>query len=131
MIVDYLERINDWIKWHFRFSHLKWFIQRGRRGWADCDVWSFDTYLASVIAGGVKHLKEIEHGHPADITRERWHEILNDIIFAFEALKDQPFVPPVWEPRFEPYPFSMPEDLYDRIKRGQALFAEYFQGLWD
>src|SRR6266852_1897293 len=37
-----LNRIVWWIK------GLKWFWQRGRRGWADCDTWSFDNYLAGV-----------------------------------------------------------------------------------
>lgn len=46
----------------------KWFYQRGKRGWADCDVWSFDDYLARVIADGLEHLAKTTHGYPANFS---------------------------------------------------------------
>ena len=35
---------------HFIYS-IKYFIQRGKRGYSDKDLWSADMYLAEVIAG--------------------------------------------------------------------------------
>ncbi len=92
---------------------IRWFFQRGRRGWADLDSWNFHAYVAGVIAGAVDHLGEIAHGYPARFHRElnrshvlgsvsetgeispeqadanqiRWNEILGDISFAFRAAK--------------------------------------------
>jgi len=39
---------------------IKWFIQRGKRGWADCDAWDFNTYVAGIIKEGTEYL--LEHG---------------------------------------------------------------------
>lgn len=35
---------------------IKWFYQRGTRGYSDRDLWSFDNYLADVISSGIKEL---------------------------------------------------------------------------
>lgn len=41
----------------------KWFIQRGRRGWADCDNWSMFSYLSEIMADMLKDLREKGHGY--------------------------------------------------------------------
>ena len=46
------------------FLNIKWFIQRGKRGYADCDIWQFDTYLAKIIFEGTRIIKDIKHGVP-------------------------------------------------------------------
>ncbi len=67
------------------FRKLKWFIQRGKRGWADEDTWEFNLYLAKVISGGVKKLKKDTHGFPSCVSAERdWDKILDKIIKTFE-----------------------------------------------
>lgn len=42
--------------------NIKYWIQRANRGYADCDVWSGDTYLARQIAGILTWLVENGHG---------------------------------------------------------------------
>lgn len=64
---------------------IKTFYQRGRRGWADNDVWSLDRYLSKVIAGSIAHLREHTNGHPCELTPEEWEEILLKIEWAFKA----------------------------------------------
>lgn len=46
-------------------KEIKWFIQRGRQGYADCDAWNFDNYLAGVISGGLKDLAKHPISFPA------------------------------------------------------------------
>jgi hypothetical protein len=46
-------------------KRVKWFFQRGWRGYADYDCWSFDNYLAKVIAGGLRDIAKHAHGYPA------------------------------------------------------------------
>lgn len=50
--------------WDFRWYHqgIKAFWQRGRRGWADCDLWSFDHYLAELIGSGLSELAKLKPG---------------------------------------------------------------------
>ena len=80
---------------HDIFDNIKWFIQRGKRGWADCDAsWDADAYLATVIPAMIKYLKANGHGLPTlteDKTERQaeaeWNNILDDIIFAWESHK--------------------------------------------
>ena len=75
--------------------NIYFFFQRGIRGYADCDTWGFSYYLSKVISGGVKYLKEINHGLPTweegktelECINE-WDCILNTIINTFETAKD-------------------------------------------
>jgi hypothetical protein len=53
------------------FRDIKWFFQRGARGYSDSDVWNFDCYLSDVIYNGLKQLKEIKHGFPCGY-KENW-----------------------------------------------------------
>ena len=50
----------------FRYD-IMYFIQRGKRGYSDRDIWGFDHYLAEVIPKGVRHLAKIHHGCPTDL----------------------------------------------------------------
>ena len=46
------------------YCEIKWFLQRGRRGWADRDTWSMDSYLERVIPGMLIRLANAAHGYP-------------------------------------------------------------------
>ena len=43
---------------------VKHFIQRGRRGWSDRDLWSLDNHLEKILAGSLVRLADTAHGHP-------------------------------------------------------------------
>ena len=70
------------------YRKIKSFIQRGRRGWAEEDTWDFDYYLSNIIAEGTKYLLVHQHGHPKDLTEKKWREILKEIIWTFQYLRD-------------------------------------------
>ena len=67
------------------FYWIKYFFQRGWRGYADCDVWGVDGYLLEVMLPMLKQLKVKKHGHPAIYTEERWEKIMNKMIKGLEA----------------------------------------------
>ena len=86
-----------------RLDDLKWYHQRGTRGYSDSDVWGFDYYLSDVVVGGLKKLKEDKIGCPCldgfgtnsseqtdsqfnDMQKE-WERRLDCMIFAFETTK--------------------------------------------
>ncbi len=75
--------------------NIRDFIQRGRRGWADSDTWSFEHYLSKIIVEGVKYLKEINHtlptweeGKTELECKNEWDIILNTIINTFQVAKE-------------------------------------------
>ncbi len=55
---------------------VKWFIQRGRRGWADCDTWSIDYYLNRIMPEMLESLARNYHGHPVNLSQSRWCNML-------------------------------------------------------
>lgn len=80
-------------RWKYFFSNpfstifyflnkVKWFFQRAFRGWADCDVWNMDAYLAKVISQMTRNLGENTFNN---IPREKMKP--KDVIF-YNALKN-------------------------------------------
>jgi hypothetical protein len=62
---------------------VKWFIQRGRRGWADRDTWSLDVYIATMLRDTLPYLAEHGHGYPGEGTEwdtsEKWEAYVKDL----------------------------------------------------
>jgi hypothetical protein len=135
------------------YRDIKWFIQRGKRGYADCDVWAFDEYLSKIIINGVKDLKFQMHGVPADqffsskdgndINMGAWKLILDEIIWAFEVT--QKIINAEWvylnskkrnkkstskfSKEFKYHIMTREECL--RYRNGWRLFQKYYFKLWD
>jgi len=89
-------------RWRFKLINLpsdiklniKTFIQRGKRGYGDSDLWDFFDYLSDVISNGIKDLKEIQSILPTwkdseseEVAQKRWDSILNKIIKTFKIAK--------------------------------------------
>ena len=128
----------------YNIRKIQWFIQRGKRGWADCDWWGMDYYLISIILPMLKELKKNQHGHPADLTEEKWNKILDEMVEGFEAaeraLNDE------YVDKFQPNWFESNEKLTKEtlnkcleetikdqkiFKEKMKVFVKYFFGLWD
>ncbi len=124
------------VKYFFRWGRWSW--QRAFRGWADCDVWSIDSYLSEVIPPMIERLNGITHGYPADLYggEKKWGEILTKIQQGFEASsrirnldnwdKDSPWT----EEDVERFKQADDRDL-ERMNDGLELFKEHFLSLWD
>jgi hypothetical protein len=46
------------------YDHAKYFIQRGKRGYSDRDVWGWYSHHAEMMVGVLQHLRKYKHGHP-------------------------------------------------------------------
>lgn len=78
-------------------NEIKYFIQRGMRGWSDRDLWCLYGHLAKIIAEGTIELKLKGYSLPStinpvtkewDYDEKRWKEIQEKIIKGFAiALK--------------------------------------------
>ncbi len=124
---------------------IKWFCQRGRRGWADCDWWNMDNYLIGIILPMLKELKKNGHGYPgideAD-TPEKWDAILDHMILGFEVGKrvidDEYFLetnadiltrtPTSDEVKLWGEKAEADQKIFDE---GMKLFARWYLSLWD
>ena len=97
---------------------IYWFFQRGYRGWADCDAWDLDTYLARVISEALKSFKKYYHG--AKPTKKE----LDIIIKGFEEnlkLMDLHY-------RYKSKKYNLSEK---KFKEGIKMFMKNFNFLWD
>ena len=127
-IIDWLEE-NIWWKieriWEWpreQFSELKWFFQRGKRGWSDSDLWSLDGYLSSWLPAALKQLKEYKHSYPCNLTEKKWDKILDQMIEAFK-IDDKIGLMEYKEKEYK---------KLDKIRRkGLELFIEHYSDLWD
>jgi hypothetical protein len=103
------------------YDKAKWFIQRGYRGYADCDAWSLDYYLAGWMPAAIKYLEENKHGTPIGMTPKGWATRLRIMREGFEAVKEMDEIPN--------------RNRYRQLKRkmdkGLRLFAGHFLCLWD
>ena len=123
----------------FRYD-IKYFIQRGKRGYADRDAWNFDYYLAKVISGGIDKLIKEVHGHPCDLKNIRqWKTILRKISKTFKTAtkinNDELYYITDYKINTE-YKNSkkfkvMTLKQNREYEEGWELFQQYFQGLWD
>jgi hypothetical protein len=105
-------------------KRIKWFFQRGWRGYSDCDIWGFDYYLAEIISKGCKQLAKEKQGYPSNSTPEEWDIVINKLVNMFDE-----------------YPKMLDfEKGYDKITQEEfdkkmdemfGLLRKYFVNLWD
>lgn len=144
-----IEAIKLTIKnWFENFSYLlkiiKWFFQRGLRGWADCDWWDMDYYLLKIIIPMLKKLKENKMGYPANLTESQWNDKLDKMIEGFEAAKrvlDNEYYKEVSGDSIEAIQNASRKEVKQWYKLSRAdeklfkkrmkLFSKYFFDLWD
>lgn len=113
-----IERLKDC------YRYVKAFIQRGRRGYADSDLWEFDYYLAKVIGNGIGDLAKISHGYSDKFsTFEEYADMLNEMSAGFLSYTDE----------FDLLELADKEAALalKKLKKSLALFKKYFQSLWD
>lgn len=64
------------------FKSCKWAYQRAKRGYADRDIWSFDSYLTEIMENGIRELAANSHTYPGTRefpTPESWASYLSKI----------------------------------------------------
>lgn len=106
------------------YRKVKWFIQRGKRGWADVDAWDIDSYLTPIMIGMLSRmLKGGILGYPDGISPEEWEDNLKRMLEGFQAaqqiLNDE---------------YRIGEDLDAKMATfhlGMDLFNQWYFSLWD
>ena len=123
------------------YHDIRAFVQRGRRGWADRDVWSVDSYLNSWLPDALRKLKKDkhgvpmgmfepedmdEHGNPSEAGMKagetRWNIIMDKMIAGFEANKR--LQEGLYEEELGEYPLDRPSgvsaDAWLKVKNNRT-----------
>lgn len=103
------------------FHKIKWFIQRGTRGYADCDVWDLDSYICTWLPKALRQLRDTGCGYPMEETAKKWKDILTQMADGFEAHNLSLELPDNKEFKKQ----------NTKLKNGLKLFTKYFNCLWD
>lgn len=111
-------RIINFIIYRLNFFIIKRFLkhlyQRIIRGWDDSETWSLDHSLAKLILPRLKRFKELQDGHPSDLSEKEWDEIIDKMIFAFEWYSDDPWC----------------KEVPKEVNEGIELFSKWYRDLW-
>lgn len=114
------------------FRCVKWFFQRGVRGWAPIDTWAFDEYLLKIMEGGLAYLRKTQHGYPASLTEKEWDRRLGEMIWSFQFLLDEG---DIWSQDCRRIGVDQADKNKEinekRAKEGLKIFIEHFADLWD
>lgn len=126
----YLQRPDLFVKHVYR--EIKWFIQRGRRGYSDADIWSLDYWLLTILPPAIRSLADTYHGHPVGLCRsdcmgmndtchceEKWIATLNQMA---EGLEKGILMQEAWD-------FS--QEHKNEFDDAFGLFHKHFFSLWD
>jgi len=114
---------HPWIIPGHVWREIKWFCQRGWRGYSDRDCWSIDGYLLKILPPMVAGLRDRGIGYPCDMeSREEWEKLLSIILMGLEANQ-------------RICDLDYDEGTYEALQlmsdRGLFLLAKHFNSLWD
>lgn len=102
---------------------VQWSYQRVTRGYSDLDSWNLNSFVAGVVAGVVKQMRENGFGYPADLTEDEWQDILLKIEDGFRAATD------LYEMNYDGRKEA--DALEATFREGMDLFSKWFHSLWD
>ena len=99
-------------------------LQRAQRGYADADLWNFETYLANVLCEGLEQFRQSTCCYPTETMKE-WEQTLLDMQDGFcyyvEHRDDMPSI--------EDYQAHQ-DEVNKRLKKSLKLLRKHFQSLW-
>lgn len=108
-------------------DEVRWFIQRGRRGWSDKDVWNLDYYLSGLLAESLRNraLKGA-YSHKYD-SWEEWQDDLNRVADVFENYHNR-----LWESWYGDgaYDADMAEQRNLEMDMAFVWLSDHFGSLW-
>jgi len=115
--IDEIKYYGFYIWWNWIIDlprEIKWSNQRAAKGYADCDTWNLDSYLAGIIVGAVSELKEYYHG--TEPTKKEFEKIIKTFQLYLNMLDTAR---------------KLTKEETKEYNEGWKLFKQYFTHLWD
>lgn len=140
-------------------KRIKFFYQRGKRGYSDQDVWSMDWWFFSVVIPMLKQLRDTKQSYPSKFkTPEEWDRELDTMIHYFiEATEEgcsekneyeEQYNKRWWDSfdkkgmayviddselrdKYLQRSYEIDEYREDMKNKGFEMFSKYFWNLWD
>lgn len=114
------------------YYNIKYFIQRGKRGYSDFDIMDFDTYLLELIPNALKDFNNKRDTYPSELSDEEWGSVLNEIITSFENANDIAVVSISADEENQKMNKikEKKEYLQKNLEKGFELLLKYFHDLW-
>ena len=126
-------------------SKVKWFYQRGSRGWSDRSAWSIDIWLIDNLIPMLEQLKRDKHGTPFSMYRkkdgddkhgnpteeadrlaeQRWNNVLNEILFGLKCAKK------IQDLDYDYKDKNLTSRLTKSAQRSFNLIGKHLFSLWD
>ena len=126
-------------------SEVKWFYQRGSRGWSDRSAWSIDTWLVDNLIPMLERLKNNKHGTPLSMFRkkdgvdkdgnptdeasvlaeQRWDNVLNEILYGLKCAKK------IQDLDYDYKDKELSKQLTKSSRRSFELIGKHLFNLWD
>ena len=148
-----LSKYRDIYSWCYRNSNpvgwyreVKYFIQRGARGYSDRDLWSVSDFFRGTILKGLKEFKrKYRDGYPACFANkhndekqatEKWENVLQDMIDGLDYITTDHVDTELWADYFEKKIITREqylkesEKLYKEAEQKAGLFIKYIQAIW-
>jgi len=104
---------------------IKGFWQRGRRGYADCDVADLDQYILSWLPGALRHMRDTTVSFPSDLSKEEWHKILTEMADRLAVGTLEYYYCMVGSDKRDE------KSIEKEFEEGMRLFCLWFRDLWD
>ncbi len=121
----------DGYGWNFASYHWKWrknplkrlrhYKQRAQKGYSYTDWWSFDTYIAGVVANACEDFKS-GHGLIYGTNEEEMNEFLDSIAKPLARYAEN---------KFEMFDRDEEEKMYEDAKEAMKKFGENLGRFWD
>jgi hypothetical protein len=102
-----------------RFFRFYW--QRHTRGWDDSVTCNLDIELIEWLLPRLKRFKELNNGHPGNLSWKKWNNILDNIIYGLEAALSE------WDGKCD---IEKAVQLETSINNAFKLLAKWHGHLW-
>lgn len=102
---------------------IKYFVQRGRKGYSDPDIWNANDHIARTVLAFLDHSATCKMaGYPMGLSEKKWDLYKAEIKWLMEFHLNGDEVP---------IEVLKSEAHQKRLKRAQKIFGQYWQSLWD